>query len=274
MVRITLLLLIGLSTATAWAGVHRTKTKKAGRVTAVASRAPKGAPSALPFQPGEKLTYKLTWMAIPVGHATLEVRSNGRFRGRPAWQFHMSARTNKFADALYKVRDELHSWAPANMRRSLHHKKRQREGSYRRDVVLHFDWRKRRVVYANGRKAYKPRKLYRDTFDPLGLLYGFRRHRITRPQVLVMSATDGLKTIRAKVHVVGRETIEVGDRRWRTWKVVPELKDVEGVFKRSKDSEMEVWFSDDHRRLPVRLRSKVMIGSFTATLVDHQGVRP
>ena len=30
---------------------------------------------------------------------------------------------------------------------------------------------------------------------------------------------------------------------------------------------LEVWYSDDQRRVPVRISSKVIVGGFTATLV-------
>ena len=43
-----------------------------------------------------------------------------------------------------------------------------------------------------------------------------------------------------------------------------------GVFQKSKDAEILVWFSADKRRIPVKVRSKVKVGHFTMELVDYR----
>ncbi len=234
---------------------------------------PRGAPRSLPFRAGEKLRYKLTWMGIPVGHAIFEVDGAAKFARKPVWKFSMKAWTNSFADRIYKVRDELHSWATPKMKRSVHHTKKAREGSYHRDIVVTFDWRKRLATYRNSKRTFKPRKIFATTYDPLALLYGFRCRKWDKPGTLKMSVSDGLKTIRADVRVLGREEVEIGGELIDSWKVMPELKDVGGIFKRSKGATMEVWVSTDRRHIPLRLRSKVIVGSFTATLVSATGLR-
>ena len=246
---------------------HKKKRKKRRRY------APRGARHDVPFKAGEVLSYKMTWMGIPVGSASFVVRKDMTWRGQPAWHFEMKARTNKYADAIYKVRDHMHSWVQPDMRRALHHTKKQREGSYHRDVTLRFDWRRKQAVYRNQWRAFRPRPIFADTFDPLGLLYGFRCQRFDKPGKVWMSATDGLKTVRAEVRVLGLEKVSVGDHEIDAWHVVPELKDVGGIFERSPGAQMDVWFSADERRLPVKLKSKVIVGSFTATLVEARGLK-
>jgi hypothetical protein len=234
---------------------------------------PRGAPRSLPFAPGERLTYQISWLGVPVGSAVFEVNSAGRFRGRPVWRFRMRAKTNEYADAIYKVRDDMQSWVDARMRRSVHFRKTQREGSYHRDVKLTFNHRKGRITYQNQWRKYPPRKLFKDSYDPLALVYGFRRSKVKKTGSMEMSATDGLKTIRASVRVHGKEQLTVGDVIYTCWKVEPELKDVGGIFKRSKNAKMVAWFTDDDHRLPVRLESEVLVGSFVATLIKVEGLK-
>ena len=171
------------------------------------------------------------------------------------------------------VRDDMHSWANAKMTHSVHFRKQQHEGSYHRDVKLWFNHKRDKIVYENQWKKYPPRKLYNDSYDPLALVYGFRRYRVKDIGDLEMSATDGLKTIRAKVKVHGKEKITVGDIVYNCWKVQPDLKDVGGIFKRSKNAKMVAWFTDDDHRIPVRLESEVLVGSFVATLVKAEGLK-
>lgn len=251
----------------------KAKSKKAEKKKRRRRRSPRGARGNIPFRTGEVLTYELTWMGIPVGRAEFKVTRDTTWKGKPAWHFEMKARTNKYADAIYKVRDHMHAWVAPRMNRSLHHAKKQREGSYHRDVVLSFDWKRRRAIYRNQWRPYPPKPLFKHTYDPLGLLYGFRCKRFDKAGSVNMSVTDGLKTIRAKVKVLGKETLKVAGQKIETWHVVPELKDVGGIFERSPGARMDVWLSADEYRIPVRLKSKVAVGSFIATLVDAKGLK-
>ena len=55
--------------------------------------------------------------------------------------------------------------------------------------------------------------------------------------------------------------------------IEPDLKDVGGVFEKSKDAKIKIWVTADHRRIPVRFESKVVVGSFVAELVAAEGLR-
>lgn len=236
-------------------------------------RAPRGALRSAPFRTGEELTYELKWMGIPVGRATFTVSKTTTWKGKPAWHFEMKASTNKYADKIYKVRDHMHAWVAPRMNRSLHHAKKQREGSYHRDVVLSFDWRRKRATYRNQWRPFPPKPLFKHTYDPLGLLYAFRCKRFDKAKSVHMSVTDGLKTIKAQVKVLGPETLTIAGQQIRTWHVVPEMKDVGGIFERSPGARMDVWLSADEYRIPVQLKSKVIVGSFVATLVEAKGLK-
>ena len=45
------------------------------------------------------------------------------------------------------------------------------------------------------------------------------------------------------------------------------MENLGGVFNKSPDGLLKVWYSNDDRRIPVKVSSKVVVGSFTATLV-------
>jgi len=44
------------------------------------------------------------------------------------------------------------------------------------------------------------------------------------------------------------------------------MENLGGVFNKSPDGLLKVWYSNDDRRIPVKVSSKVVVGSFTATL--------
>ena len=45
------------------------------------------------------------------------------------------------------------------------------------------------------------------------------------------------------------------------------MKNLRGVFNKSPDGMLKVWYSSDFKRIPVKITSKVIVGSFNAELV-------
>ncbi|MDF1577602.1 MAG: DUF3108 domain-containing protein [Desulfurivibrionaceae bacterium] len=229
--------------------------------------APLPAPG-FPFQPGEKLVYDLRWGIIPAGHAELQVLPFTTVNGEDSWHFLMTVRTTEFVDLFYKVRDRIESFADLSLTDSLLYKKRQREGSTDRDVVVRFDRVSRTAVYSNRGELNEPVEIAAGTLDPLASLFFVRTRPLAgRPQI-IKAVTDGKKLVHGVARVVKRETVEIdGTKYHNTFMVEPDLKDVSGVFEKSSDSKLKLWITDDDQRLLVKVQSKVAVGSFTGTLV-------
>jgi len=56
--------------------------------------------------------------------------------------------------------------------------------------------------------------------------------------------------------------------RQTTFLIEPDLKDVKGVFEKSDDSNILIWVTADSRHIPVKIESKVIIGSFMGELTE------
>jgi hypothetical protein len=54
--------------------------------------------------------------------------------------------------------------------------------------------------------------------------------------------------------------------------VEPDLKHVGGVFKKSKNAKLRIWVTADARRIPVKIESEVIVGSFVGELVSAEGI--
>ena len=54
---------------------------------------------------------------------------------------------------------------------------------------------------------------------------------------------------------------------------IPEMHNLRGVFKKSPEGILRVWYSTDKRRLPVKISSKVIVGSFNAELKKTSGLK-
>lgn len=221
----------------------------------------------MPFCAGEILTYGLRWQAVPAGQAVLSVLPNSNVDGVPARRFRVTARSNGFVDMFYKVRDNIDSWVAEDMSKSLLYVKKQREGSYKRDITVNFHWDRGRAQYSNIINGPKdPIIILPGTFDPLSVFYAFRLMDIHEGAVVRRPVTDGVKCVIGQATVISREQIKVPAGTFDTFLVEPDLEHVGGVFKKSKDAKLKVWVTADERRIPVKIASRVVVGSFYAEL--------
>jgi hypothetical protein len=223
----------------------------------------------LPFQPGEKLTYQVSWRGIPAGEAVIEVLPMETVGRTKAYHFAMRTETNAMVDLVYKVREQQDSYVDAGMTNSILYKKKSK-GRHPRDVVITFDWKKLRATYSNFGESMAPIGLVRGSFDPLALFFAIRLQDISRTRVFELPVTDGKKSILVKAVIVKRERIALTGKDYDTLMVVPDMERLEGVVSRSDNPQLTVWLTADDRKIPVRLRSRVAVGYFVFDLVALQ----
>lgn len=232
------------------------------------------ADGSLPFCAGERLTFDLAWGVIPAGGAVIEVLPPESAPGEPAGaepglHFRMRAWTNEFADVFYKVRDQVDSWTDPGLTRSLHYRKSQHEGRHHREILVRFFWNNSTVGYENDVNGPKePILLMPGTFDPLSVFYAFRSMPLGPDSAALKPVTDGVKLVIGEARVLRRETVTVPAGTFEAWLVEPDLRHIGGVFRKSPGAKLKVWITADQRKIPVRIESRVLVGSFTAELSD------
>jgi hypothetical protein len=236
---------------------------------------PPNADNRLPFQPGERLTYALKWTVIPAGKAVLEVRPLTSVNGVPAYHFVLTAKSTPFIDRIYKVRDRIEGFVDTEMTGSMLYKKKQREGPVSKDVLVVFDTASNQTRYYKSGKIRKELSISVGTFDPLSAFYYSRSLDFKENSVIQKPVSDGKRWVIGKAHVVRRETIELGSgATYDTFLMEPDLSHVGGVFEKSKDAKLQLWVTADRRRIPVKIKSAVVVGSFTGELVSAKGLTP
>ncbi len=233
-----------------------------------------GAASQRPFHPGETLVFKFYWSIIPTGSGSLQVLPVETLEGVRAYHFRMTTRTNAFADLFYKVRDRFDTWTDTAVTRTLLYRKKQREGSTKRDIEVVFNWRRKEAAYFKSGRLRRTTPLPDGTFDPVAAFFWIRHRPLQAGQTVSRPITDGKKVFTGRVQVVKREKILVAGRTYDTFLLVPELTHAGGVFEKSPGARIRIWVTADHRRLPVMIKSKVIVGSFRAELVEAESVIP
>jgi hypothetical protein len=224
----------------------------------------------IPFYPGEKLTFQVSWLSIPAGEAILEILPFETINGVSSFHFLMTARTYEAIDFIYKIRDRMDSYADEDMTRSLLYKQH-RDGKRKKSVTVRFDWEKKEAQYANYEAKNPPIPILPGSFDPLSVFYSFRLMPLKEAMELQASVTDGKKCVLGKAKVIKRETIQVREVSYDTFLVEPDLEHIGGVFEKSKNAKLMVWVTADEARIPVKVKSEVIVGSFVAELIKVEG---
>jgi hypothetical protein len=226
----------------------------------------------LPFVPGEKLTFEIRWSSIPAGTAELDILPFETIDGVQAYHFVLSATTNEYVDHLYKVRNRIDAYADEGMNQSILFRKKQREGRSKKDILVEFNWESMEAHYSDAGKKRKPVLIPPGTFDILSAFYFMRLWDPDDVAKFQRPVTDGKKSFMGKARQIRRETIQVPAGVFDTVLYEPDVEHLGGVFEKSPGATIELWLTADHRRIPVRIRSKVIVGSFVGELVSMQGV--
>ncbi|MBG0789466.1 MAG: DUF3108 domain-containing protein [Desulfovibrionaceae bacterium] len=224
----------------------------------------------LPFGPGERMEYKIYWTVFHAADAVLEVMPHTEMRGEPARYFKATATSAKWIEKLYPVRDTLEAWTDMGMGYSLRYSKDQNEGSYHKKVDLIFD-KKSNLSHRYSRGKYSKSLIQPvDVFDPMSILFHFRGQNLFEGMHFKANVSDGKKSVVGEALVGKVETVKTDLGKFRCHRVVMDVKHLSGVFNKSRDASLHVWFTADDRRIPVKVKSKVAVGHFTMELVRYR----
>ena len=229
--------------------------------------------SSMPFAPGEKLTFDLTWGGINAGEAVLQVLPSTTLHGTAAHHFEMTARSNPTIDQIFKIRDRLESYTDLKMTHSLLYREKLYEGGYRRNRVITFDWEKNELTTISNDSKPRQVPVMPGTFDLLAAFYFLRLQPLPSMKKVECPITDGKINIVGRVDVKGKERIQVGGRAYATIILEPILDDVE-LFSPNENAGIRMWITADARRIPVRIESRVALGFFRAELRKAEQVSP
>mgnify|MGYP001102380308 CR=1 FL=1 len=226
-----------------------------------------------PFYPGEKLTFQLKWTVIPAGEGILEILPIETIKGVRAYHFVLTAKSNSFIDYIYKVRDRIDAYTDIEMTHTILYKKKQREGKTKRDVVVNFNWDTNKAQYSSLKNVREPIDVLKGSFDPLSAFYYTRLFDLKKNLIIERPITDGKKCIIGKAFVIKKETLKLTSGTYDAYLIEPEIKHVGGVFEKSKNAKIQIWVTADNRRMPVKIKSKVLVGSFVGELVSGTGLK-
>jgi hypothetical protein len=215
----------------------------------------------VPWKIGEYFQFSIDWSGVNGGSALMQVQNMQTVDGHRTWRIVTKAESNSFVSKFYKVRDRAESFIDAESLYTRRFEKHLREGSYRKDISVRYDQEAGKAIYEGGSKIDVPPRVH----DVLSAFYYVRTRPLPEGGVVSIPTHDNEKSYDMVVKVIRRERVEVPAGKFDCVLVEPVLKS-EGIFK--SKGQMLVWLSDDERRIPVQVKSKVPIGSISVSLTD------
>ncbi|MGO9379470.1 MAG: DUF3108 domain-containing protein [Dissulfurispiraceae bacterium] len=222
--------------------------------------------AALSYTLPEKLEYDLTWAGIKAGTASLETVENGQYI-----QFISRAMSSDVVSVFYRVEDlavsslkkEAHKTLPGT---PYSYRLKTSEGSHKKDKEVYFDFIEKKATYINYiEREQQVFAIGESTMDALSCFFYVRFLPLQVGKSVFVEIFDNKKLYKAEVQVVKKEAIETSLGTFKTILIKPVLQS-EGIFSRKGD--ILIWLTDDAKRLPVLLKTKVKVGSIKATLTS------
>jgi hypothetical protein len=172
------------------------------------------------------------------------------------------ARTNSTFDVIYKVRDRHESFIDMERLYSLRFEKHLREGRFRRDKEVDFEQENHLAIYGDEKVGIPP-----NTQDFLSALYYIRTLQLEPGQAVWMANHSDGKNYPIFVKALRRERVKVKAGEFDCMVIEPVLE-TSAIFENT--GKLTIWLTDDNVKMPVLMRSKVVVGSFEAVLKEYR----
>jgi hypothetical protein len=212
-----------------------------------------------PFLVGEELVFKAHFGVLPAGTARMRVESIDTVRGREAYHISFAIDGGIIG---FRIRDRYDSWMDVETLSSLRHTQDISEGRYRRKTTYE-------MFPELGKYRKNEDSLETSVPNPLddgSFVYAVRAMTVGVGDTLRVDRY--FRPDRNPVVLIGDRHEEVIVRAGKFSSIVvrPRIR-TNGIFGENGDA--EIWFTNDARRLPVRIKSRFAKFSLNLALESY-----
>jgi hypothetical protein len=217
------------------------------------------------FRVPEKFTYDIGWGGIKAGTATIEIKDSGE-----NIKIITTATSSKLLSVFYEVEDKIESTLVKNpsfafIGQPSNYRVKIREGRHKRDKEFIFKNDVKRVAYIDYLQNEKEEfDIPGFVFDALSSFYYVRTLNLEVNKPVYVTVFDNKKIWNVEVQVLRKEKVSTTTGEMNTIVIKP-LMQSEGIF--FKKGDINIWLTDDEKKIPIMLSVKLAFGSVTAILV-------
>lgn len=222
------------------------------------------------FPVGERMEYSMTWGAARIATSSLTVEAIDTIAGTPVYRTSLETRGGP---PFYRIEDRSTSWIRPVPLASLRFDQKLRQGGYRRDRRHIMDLEAGTYTRFDARDGtYVRHEKERDVPIPPGVqdevsfFYFIRLSPLEigrRYEYDLFFKQEGNPVV---LEVLRRETIRVPAGTFETIVVRPIIR-TRGLF--SEGGQAEIYVTDDERRIVVRVKTRMSIGSVNLYLTKY-----
>jgi len=216
----------------------------------------------------ETLYYNIEWRLISAGKAKVQ------WRRAAGLQVNVHVESIGLVSKLFRVDDDY----SANLNNALCAESSQllsHEGNRTRETKITFDSAAQKAIYVETDRVKNAVILSKETeipacvHDVAGGFYFIRTLNLETGQSTTVSVTDGKKSVMAKVEAQAHEEVKTPEGLFHTTRYEVYLFNG-ALYKRP--AHLNIWLTDDARKLPVqiRVRMSIAVGTITLLLEKHE----
>lgn len=221
------------------------------------------------FKTGEKLTYRVHYGFVDAGEATIEVQDSPyQFNGRKAWRMVGKGRTLGAFNWFFKVRDHYETYVdkegvfPQRFIRDVN------EGGYTINQDYKFHQEKRAVTTQKGDTFATPASV-QDMISAYFYARTLDYSKAKKGDIFTFNIFMDDELFPMQIRYMGKETINVRAGKFRCMRFQPVVQEGR-VFK--DDEDLSVWITDDANKIPILVKSDLLVGSIKMEVVEFENV--
>jgi hypothetical protein len=224
------------------------------------------------FSYGERLFFEVSYGFITGAEAFFYISpAPVLFNNREAYEINFEANTRPNFDMVYKVRDFYKTYIDVKGIFPWKYEQHIREADFKRDFIINFDQEKKELTTKtdNEEKKYTNMPEYvQDLFSALYYLRTMDLKKLKTNDVLKYQYFENGKVNSLDIIFREKEDVDVSAGEFHTLVFEPQLN--EGFT--SKTSDMKIWLTDDDRKIPVKVKMKIVIGAVVGELTQYSGL--
>ncbi len=218
---------------------------------------------------GEKLEYKVGYKFITAGTAYFNILPEPVMRdGRKCYDIRFQVKSLESLDWLYRVRDQYRTVIDVAGIFPWEFEQRIREGNYKRDSKAYFDHEN--LIVKKGDKTIKIPEYVHDIVSAFFYVRTLNIGSFSKDTIFYLPNFVDDTTYTLGVKIRGKDIVSVDAGKFKCVVVEP-LITQGGLFK--SEGTILIWLSDDDRKIPVKVATKIPIGYIEAKLTAYSGLR-
>jgi len=219
------------------------------------------------FALGERLVYDVGYSFITAGEAVFSIPSVETMHGRECYQVLFTVNSTRTFSFFYKVDDRYETMLDKKGIFPWRYTQRIREGKYKNDFAAEFDQIRNVAITKAGSYPIPPY-----VHDVVSAMYYVRTLDYSKchpgDKIRLQNFFKDT-TYQLAVKFLGYQQISVDAGKFNCVLVEPMIMEG-GLFK--SEGRIVIWMTNDERKIPVKVSTKVVVGSIDAELREYSGI--